>query len=126
MQAEIFNHNSHDHITKETSNRTCGDIARACCFIIVMTSAQTVLTRESQCAEGTFTFCSATTESSNQINKPIHQQSIALTADDSTATDLNVDANDNAALLEGTQVLTCYLHAAATGQGKLIASGNED
>ena len=57
-----------------------------------MTSAQTVLTRESQCAEGTFTFCSATTESSNQINKPIHQQSIALTADDSSASNQSVVA----------------------------------
>lgn len=53
---------------KQSRIRTCGDIARACCFIIVMTSARTVLTRESQCAEGTFTFCSATTELLNQTN----------------------------------------------------------
>lgn len=83
-----------------------------------MTSAQTVLTRESQCAEGTFTFCSATTELLDQTNHPSSDNHRTLMTI-RPPTDLNIDADDNATLLEGTQVLTSHLQAAATSS-KLI------
>ena len=116
----IVSQSSHPSISiqsrhKQSRIRTCGDIARACCFIRVMTSARTVLTRESQCAEGTFTFCSATTELLNQTN---HQFSNNHRTDQGqfdcqVPTDLNIDAENNATLFEGGQVLTGHLQAAA-------------
>lgn len=71
-------------LEKQAIDRTCGDIALACCFIRAITSVQTVLTRESQCAEGTFTFCSATTEHQNQTRHP--RPSITASADWRTLT----------------------------------------
>ena len=54
---------------------TCGENALISSLGSFMTSAQTVLTLESQCIEGTFTFCSADTtvrilKRSNKMEKP--------------------------------------------------------